>query len=522
MERWHFTSIDLFAPTVAILAFLLFARGMVARAEGRRFLVLPELGLILLDLSLRFIFQEGNWYNKVLGMLTDNGIALVVAGTYLAIKRHHPKILFVPGIILLMMVALLYWGRQFAEYSYKKIKSWSTSNVKSSHTAQLLLELGPDDNVEELKSVFKKYNATYKKTFSMITLSQDENLAQYYTLYVDSSHVKSLMEVLKQDKENVDNVEMNITVTIEKPIPSVDALPLKKGEFVTNDPRINEQWALYDYQINAVHDLLKGIKPKKKAKVAIVDTGIDALHEDMEQVFGNSSARQDKHGHGTHCAGIAGAHTNNHKGIASLNWEGRYIEILSFAALDGTGTGTVESVAQAIVEAANAQADVISLSLGSWTIVPPKIEVDAIQYALNKGCIVVAAAGNDDEDAIEHSPANVDGVICVAALDKQGKKASFSNFNTSLKRPIAAPGVDILSLKPGGQYVQMSGTSMATPYVAGLIGILRAIEPDMSAEKSYQILDKTGIRGPDANKVGKTVSPLDALINTVQVQTNLP
>jgi hypothetical protein len=82
MEKLHFTSIHLIAPAIAILAFLLFARGMVARAEGRRFLVLPELALILFDFAIRFIFQEGEWYPKVLGMLTDNGIALVVGGAY--------------------------------------------------------------------------------------------------------------------------------------------------------------------------------------------------------------------------------------------------------------------------------------------------------------------------------------------------------------------------------------------------------------------------------------------------------
>lgn len=515
MENLHLTSIHLIAPAVAIFAFLLFARGMVARAEGRRFLVLPELALIIFDFLLRFLFQEGDWYPKVLGMLTDNGIALVIAGGYLAVKRHHPKILFVPGIILLMMVGLLYWGKQFVETSYEKIKQWASKESiiqeKDKSYTEILLELGPDDSIDEVKSILDKYKVSYTKSFTNVSLEEDEDLAQYYTLKADKNKVNALIEALKQDQENVDNVEINTTIELEKPILVTQSLPSENNDFVANDPKIQDQWALYNYQINEVHSLLKKIKPKKKAKVAILDTGVEANHEDLREVFTESPAYKDQHGHGTHCAGIAGANTHNELGIASLNWQGKFIEILGFAALDGSGRGTIESVAKAIIDAADAGADVLSLSLGGWHPNPPKAEVDAIQYALKKGCVVVVAAGNSNEDAREHSPANIEGVICVAAIDEQGKKANFSNTNTSLKRPIAAPGVNILSLKPDNSYVQMSGTSMATPMVAGLAGILRAIRPNMSAQDVYLVLEKTGIEGQDKDKVGKTISPLGAI-----------
>jgi len=515
METLHFTSIHLIAPAVAILAFLLFARGMVARAEGRRFLVLPELGLIVLDFMLRFIFQEGDWYPKVLGMLTDNGIALVIGGAYLAVKRHHPKILFVPGVILLMMVALLYWGRQFAEKSYQKIRSFVSNEQtiiqKDKNYTEILLELGPDDDISEVKPILKTYKATYKKTFANVALNEDENLAQYYTLKVNEEQATALIQELKKDYENVDNAELNTSVQLEKPVPATASLKSENNDFIANDPKINEQWALYNYQINEVHELLKKIKPKKKAKVAILDTGVDANHEDIKDVFKSTPANKDRHGHGTHCAGIAGANTDNQLGIASLNWGGKFIEILGFPALDGSGRGTVESVAQSIIDAADAGADVLSLSLGGWHPTPPKAEVDAINYALKKGCIIIVAAGNDNEDAREHSPANIEGVICVAAIDQQGKKAYFSNTNTALKRPVAAPGVDILSLKPDNNYVSMSGTSMATPLVAGLTGILRAINPEITAKDAYLVLEKTGIEGADKDKVGKTISPLHAI-----------
>jgi thermitase len=386
-----------------------------------------------------------------------------------------------------------------------------TTQQTDKNYAEILLELGPDDSINEVKPILKKYKATYRKTFVKMTLQKDENLAQYYTVKVIAEQANALIKELKQDYENVDNAELNTSIQLEKPLPFNQVLKAENNEFIANDPKLNEQWALYNYQINEIHDLLKKIKPKKKAKVAILDTGVDANHEDLTGIFKKAPADKDRHGHGTHCAGIAGANTNNKSGIASLNWGGTFIEILGFAALDGSGRGTVESVAQSIIDAADSGADVLSLSLGGWHPVPPKAEVDAINYALKKSCVVIVAAGNDNEDAKEHSPANIEGVICVAAIDQNGKKAYFSNTNTSLKHPIAAPGVDILSLKPNNEYVVMSGTSMATPLVAGLAGILRAINPDIPAKDVYLILEKTGIEGADKDKIGKTISPLSAI-----------
>jgi thermitase len=250
--------------------------------------------------------------------------------------------------------------------------------------------------------------------------------------------------------------------------------------------------------------------------VAIVDTGVDASHEDLQGVFRRSPGNTDKHGHGSHCAGLAGAIANNNRGMASANLGGDFVEIMGFSALNQNGSGTAESVAQAIIDAAQAGADVISLSLGGRRPIPDRVEVAAVTYALRKGCIVVAAAGNSNEDAAGHSPANIAGVICVAAVNERGEKANFSNTNNRLARPIAAPGVDMLSLKAGGGYVAFSGTSMATPMVSGLLGVLRALKPDLSAAEAYRILNATGESGPDANRVGKTLQPAKAVKRVLQ------
>ena len=113
-----------------------------------------------------------------------------------------------------------------------------------------------------------------------------------------------------------------------------------------------------------------------------------------------------------------------------------------------------------------------------------------------------------------HMPSNVEGVISVSAVDQNGNKAKFSNTNTSLTRPIAAPGVDVISLIPGNDYGPKSGTSMATPVVSGLLGIMRSLHPALSASQAYAILNETGVTLNDSDKVGRMINA-DAAINAV-------
>ncbi len=157
-------------------------------------------------------------------------------------------------------------------------------------------------------------------------------------------------------------------------------------------------------------------------------------------------------------------------------------------------------------------ADVISLSLGGISNdSKQKAYEEAVKYANAKGAIVVAAAGNSGQNAKNYAPANARGVITVSAIGVDQKKAPFSNTVNDLKYGIAAPGVKIMSTFPGQQYKELDGTSMATPMVAGLVGLLKAFRPDINTADIYEILDDSGKKLADDRSTGNLIQAADAL-----------
>ncbi|NNE70796.1 MAG: S8 family serine peptidase [Rhodothermales bacterium] len=379
----------------------------------------------------------------------------------------------------------------------------------------LLVELGPDDTFDEIAPLVAYYDGVAERAFPMVDLTENEDLAQVYLIRLPKDCRDALKKFLELDTENVDNVEANIAMGLD--LPETQELDYEaRAEVLENDPLVGSQWGLDAIHAHEAHALLADLEPVRKASIAIVDTGVDAGHEDMTAIFEDSPGSTDRHGHGTHCAGIAGAATNNGLGVASLNWEGRFVSIRSYSALGDNGMGTLESIAEALIEAAEAGADVISMSLGGQSPIIPKTMVDAVNYARSKGSIIIVAAGNSNVDASNNIPSNVEGVIAVGAVNERLAKAPFSNTTGRLSRPISAPGTNILSLKPTGGYVRLSGTSMATPMVSGLAGVMRALNPDLEADEIYEILRDTGRSTGASSAVGQMIdaeAAIQAVLN---------
>jgi len=229
--------------------------------------------------------------------------------------------------------------------------------------------------------------------------------------------------------------------------------------------------------------------------VGIVDTGIDAGHEDLAGKVAACGAAADgrvtdgecadSEGHGTHVAGTIGALANNHVGVAGVAFASPLIVCRALGGPDGSGT--VADVAACIRWVHDRGAKVISMSLGGPS---SRTLAEAAKSAYSRGgrsgSLLVAAAGNDGDGTVEY-PAGLDQVVSVAAIDARDGVAPFSNENSDVE--LAAPGVDILSTKLGGGYIRYSGTSMATPHVAGAAALLWGRTPGATASSVRRQLD---------------------------------
>jgi len=241
-----------------------------------------------------------------------------------------------------------------------------------------------------------------------------------------------------------------------------------EAAWIPNDPYFGSQYGLSQIKCPSSWDLTLG---SSSVVIAILDTGVDLNHPDLvgklvsgTDLVNSDGTPEDDNGHGTHCAGIAAAATNNGIGVAGA---APNCKIMPVKVLDAGGSGYLSTVAQGIRYAADGGAKVISLSLGSSSASLTLQE--AVNFAISKGAVVVAAAGNEGVSS-KFYPAACSGVISVGAVDSNNNKATFSNYGSWVS--VAAPGVRIYSTWAGDTYAYASGTSMATPFVAGEAAIL--------------------------------------------------
>lgn len=224
-------------------------------------------------------------------------------------------------------------------------------------------------------------------------------------------------------------------------------------------------------------------------KVAILDTGIDHNHPSLKNFVNQSLGKNfttddakdtmDRQGHGSHVAGTIASYGP----VAGVMKSATLIPV---KVLGDNGSGSTYGVEQGILYAAKINADVINMSLGGGGYA--KSMEDACQAAMNAGTIVVAASGNESQSSIGY-PAKYKNVISVGAVDENEVRGSFSNYGEGLT--IMAPGVDVYSTIPNGGYDYFSGTSMASPHIAGVVGLLKGINKDFTQAQIIQFLTST-------------------------------
>ncbi|GAA5416820.1 thermophilic serine proteinase [Paraliobacillus ryukyuensis] len=360
------------------------------------------------------------------------------------------KILATLSLVVTLSV-VPFSGQTFAATKADQLKEISTINRTQDAEEQ---------DVEEVVVKFKK-----GKKFSLMDLEE-----------LDA-------EVIENESTGDDPVDADVTVLkvsdVESAVeklnnnPNVDyAEPnfVFEATFTPNDTYFSGyQYGPQNTNTPAAWDITQG---SSSQEIAIIDSGVDYTHPDLDSkvikgydFVDNDNDPMDLNGHGTHVAGTAAAETNNGTGVAGMAPK---TKILAVRALDAGGGGSLNDIADAIRYAADADAEVINLSLGCNC--DTQTLEDAVNYAWNKGSVVVAAAGNDGVSTT-FEPASYDNVIAVGAVNSSNQKASFSNYGTWVD--VTAPGNQIASTYPGG-YVYLSGTSMASPHVAGLAGLLAA------------------------------------------------
>ncbi len=294
---------------------------------------------------------------------------------------------------------------------------------------------------------------------------------------------------------------------------------------IPNDTKFGNLWGLGSASGIDAPRAWDATTGSNEVVVAVIDTGADYNHQDLagniwtnpreipnngidddhdgvvDDVhganFSGSGARgnpMDDNNHGTHVSGTIGALGNNNLGVVGINW---HVKILPIKFLNGAGSGTTGGAIQAINYMVALKNSGVNIRVannswgGSMSVSGTDPLYEAIRAAGNAGIIFVAAAGNDgaNNDINPEYPASYDlpNIVSVAAIDQQQKKATFSNYGVS-RVDIGAPGVGIWSTTPNNTYASYSGTSMATPHVAGALALLLGSEPNLSAAQAIQRL----------------------------------
>ncbi|QFT90677.1 Thermophilic serine proteinase precursor [Bacillus sp. THAF10] len=280
----------------------------------------------------------------------------------------------------------------------------------------------------------------------------------------------------------------------------------------TVDPKINDMYHLEQL------DILKaqGLVGDDGVKVAVIDTGLDKNHPELKNRVVESVNIVDPMRkpvpdlHATHVAGIIAGEKNNGVGGTGVNPNA---EILSIDVFNGDLGAYDFAIAEGIVYAVDHGAKVINMSLGGFF--PSTIIEEAVNYALASDVVVVAAAGNSSTNMKEY-PASYKGVISVGATNENKELASFSTYGASVD--VVAPGEDIYNaayINGESTFMNLSGTSMASPVVAGIASLLLAKNPDLTPYEIEYLLKSTaedlGSKGYDTTFGYGLVNPLEAL-----------
>jgi thermitase len=384
-------------------------------------------------------------------------------------------------IVILITICLLLAGCNFLKIVTPNTDNTEEESINSPDSA------GTTEFVEQEVLVKIKSGADIEKIVSEVGGEIIESLPQISVIRIKLEPQVSVAEAIQilEKLEEVEYAEPNGICYMQ---------------LVPNDAGYDSQWAP---QLTGAESAWGVTTGAAGVIIAITDTGVDGTHPDFGgkviagyDTFNNiaipANTNSAVHYHGTHCAGIAAAIGNNNQGIAGVAWGSKIMPIKiceDDPGDDADYDASWSDMAEAFIWAADNGSAIISCSFGG--IGYSQTMKDAIDYAvINMGCAMFASMGNSSRNEISY-PAGYQSVIAVGATDAHDEIASFSTTGNHIS--VCAPGVEIYSTMPGGEYDYLSGTSMSCPFVAGAAALILLQYPGISPEEVKTQLEETAI-----------------------------
>ena len=390
-------------------------------------------------------------------------------------------------------------GKVYVKFSKATLKPISRDNPNNI----------PLNKLTSLKKIISKYGITQAR-LPFYQASDDENLPYILKLeFTKIELVNDLMDELRlvTGVEYAEKVRLNKTAVT----PNDALFATTNGSTHLNQINAQNAWNVFSGNSNITVAIVDNAVMSSHADLigntytnTIEANGISGVDDDgngyIDDINGYDVAGMDgntsptltpSQDHGTHCAGIAGASSNNSIGVASIGWGIKISPVKS--SFDNSSGIAVDLGYEGILYAVKAKAKIISCSWGN-NGGGSQTEQFVIDYAWNRGCIIIASAGNFSS-TIPNYPGAYNHVYCVAAVDPADVKSSYSNYGSWVD--ISAPGDNILSTIPytslPAAYVQKSGTSMATPMVAGLAALMLSKSPGMTRSDVLNCISSTAV-----------------------------
>ena len=383
-----------------------------------------------------------------------------------------------------------------SDLSSKEIQSFITLSDLESETVELrdilrnpfFYQYHPNSLLKVRKDEKIEFILKYDNQFDL-----KANFEYFCNYNIDISEInqKSKFLLLQIPKNHLDSYQKSFLIEISElsGVKFIEPNFYYEKALIPNDSEYSYQWAPQLIGMEETWDIQMG---SSSVIVAILDTGIDYTHPDLSGQYlplgydfiNDDSDPMDDDGHGTLIAGIIAATINNGIGIAGI----ADVSIMAEKILDSPGYGTAENLASGIDHAVAQGVHIISISAGGFSY--SQLVNDSVQNAINAGVLVISAAGDYGVSDLYY-PAALSGVFAVGATDSSDNIVYYSNYGDWID--ISAPGDSIYTTWLSNNYLGFSGTSAASPHVAGLAALLLSEFPSYTSDQIYNLIETTAV-----------------------------